>query len=61
VFGAQRVHVAFNVATALDKARTLAAPLPGGAPDALVLVTGSVVTVGDANRVLPAAPAAGAR
>ncbi|WP_328996159.1 bifunctional folylpolyglutamate synthase/dihydrofolate synthase [Kribbella sp. NBC_01245] len=54
VFGAQRVHVAFNVATALDKARTLAAPLPGNEPDGLVLVTGSVVTVGDANQVLPA-------
>ena len=33
VFGAQRIHVAFNVATALDKARALAAPLPGGTLD----------------------------
>ena len=55
VFGRQRIHVAFNVATAIEKARALAAPLPGCAPDALVLVTGSVVTVGDADRVLPAA------
>jgi len=54
VFGAQRIHVAFNVATAIEKARALAAPLPGHGPDALVLVTGSVVTVGDASRVLPA-------
>jgi dihydrofolate synthase/folylpolyglutamate synthase len=54
VFGAQRIHVAFNVATAIEKARALAAPLAGHAPDALVLITGSVVTVGDANRVLPA-------
>lgn len=54
VFGAQRVHIAFNVPTALDKARALAASLPAQPSDALVLVTGSVVTVGDAARVLPA-------
>ncbi|MFI6675393.1 bifunctional folylpolyglutamate synthase/dihydrofolate synthase [Kribbella sp. NPDC050470] len=59
VFGAQRIHVAFNVATAIEKARALAAPQPGRAPDALLLVTGSVVTVGDANRVLPPGPPMG--
>lgn len=55
VLGAERVHAARNVATAIEAARSLTA-LPDTGPDAVVLVTGSVVTVGDADLVLPTPP-----
>jgi dihydrofolate synthase/folylpolyglutamate synthase len=55
VLGAGRVRVAANVASALATARALAAgPVP--VPVSRVLVTGSVVTVADATRVLAAVP-----
>jgi dihydrofolate synthase/folylpolyglutamate synthase len=54
IFGPSRVHLARNVVTALEVAKAQAAP-PGSTREALVLVTGSVVTVGDADRVLPSA------
>lgn len=59
ILGAARVRRASNVATAITVARALAGvPVDGADPDeAVVLVTGSVVTVGDAARVLPVAPA----
>ena len=50
-----RVHIARNVEAALAVAQTRAAP-PGTAREGLVLVTGSVVTVADAERLLPAPP-----
>jgi dihydrofolate synthase/folylpolyglutamate synthase len=53
VFPPERVHLARNVVTAIQVARARATP-PGAAWDGLVLVTGSVVTVSDAARVLPA-------
>jgi dihydrofolate synthase/folylpolyglutamate synthase len=56
IFGAQRVHLAGNVPTALQMARSLAASPPDAVADTLVLVTGSVVTVGDASRILPSPP-----
>ncbi|MBB3039213.1 bifunctional folylpolyglutamate synthase/dihydrofolate synthase [Hoyosella altamirensis] len=52
VFGAQRIHVARDVAAAIEMAAGFAAPVRVPASDALVLVTGSVVTVGDATRFL---------
>lgn len=52
VFGAQRIHVARDVATAINVATGFAAPVLDQTPDSLVLVTGSVVTVGDASRFL---------
>lgn len=55
VFGAQRVHLAPTVETAIGLAKRFAAPARHGCvQSALVLVTGSVVTVGDAMRVVPA-------
>lgn len=53
VFPPERVHIARTVETALVVARGRAAP-PGAAREAVVLVTGSVVTVADAERLLPA-------
>jgi dihydrofolate synthase/folylpolyglutamate synthase len=55
VFGAERVHLARDVATAIDAAKALAATGTEAGDDPLVLVTGSVVTVGDADRLLPSA------
>jgi dihydrofolate synthase/folylpolyglutamate synthase len=52
VFGAEQVQVAADVATAVEAARSLAACVPGEPADSRVLVTGSVVTVGDARQVL---------
>ena len=53
VFGDHRVYVVADLATALAAARALAAPDPGLLPgDERVLVAGSVVTVGDAARLL---------
>jgi len=53
VFGHQRVHVAADLATALATARALATPVPARLPGGeRVLVAGSVVTVGDAARLL---------
>lgn len=49
-FGAARVRVAADVASGLAMARALAAD--GDAPGELILVSGSVVTVGDAVDVL---------
>ena len=50
VFGAERVHVAANVASGLAVARALAAD--DQEPAELILISGSVVTVGDAVDVL---------
>lgn len=55
ILPSSRVHIARNIDAALELAQTRAAP-PGTARDGLVLVTGSVVTVADAQRLLPAAP-----
>jgi len=52
IFPPGRVHLARNVETAIQVARGRAGP-PGAARDGLVLVTGSVVTIADASRVLP--------
>ncbi len=52
IFGTSRVHAAPSVASALESARSIAAADDNG--DAAVLVTGSVVTVGDASRFLSA-------
>ena len=51
----ERVHTAGSVAAALGVARGRAAPT-GAAGESVVLVTGSVVTVADAERLLPAPP-----
>lgn len=53
IFPPERVHIARSVETALAVARGRAAP-PGAAREAVVVVTGSVVTVADAARLLPA-------
>lgn len=53
IFAPSQVHIARNVETALTIARTRPAPL-GATTEAVVLVTGSVVTVADAERFLPA-------
>ncbi|THJ13125.1 dihydrofolate synthase, partial [Nocardioides sp.] len=50
-----QVHIASDVEAALAVAQTRAAP-PGAAREGLVLVTGSVVTVADAERLLAAPP-----
>jgi dihydrofolate synthase/folylpolyglutamate synthase len=50
-----RVHIARDVEAALAVAQARAAP-PGTSREGLVLVTGSVVTVADAERLLPAPP-----
>ncbi|HYH74136.1 MAG TPA: folylpolyglutamate synthase/dihydrofolate synthase family protein [Nocardioides sp.] len=57
IFASSRVHVAADVESALAVARTLPAR-PGSASEAIVLVTGSVVAVADAERLLeaPATP-----
>ena len=52
-FRPSQVHIARDVETALTVARTRAAP-SGADREAVVLVTGSVVTVADAERLLPA-------
>ena len=53
IFASSHVHVAADVDTALAAARALAAR-PGSTSEAMVLVTGSVVTVADAERLLEA-------
>ena len=53
IFAPSQVHIARDVETALAVARTRPAP-PGATTEAVVLVTGSVVTVADAERLLPA-------
>lgn len=53
VFPPERVHLASSVETALAVARGRAVP-PGAARESVVVVTGSVVTVADAERLLPA-------
>ena len=54
VFGSPRVHLAGDLAAAIESARELVGTrTPDGDP--LILVTGSVVTVGDADRLLASA------
>lgn len=55
VWEADRVHVARDVATAIAAAKSLAVAGGADGDDGVVLVTGSVVTVGDADRLLPSA------
>ena len=55
VFAPERVHVARDVATAIEAAKALAVTGDPEDGDPLVVVTGSVVTVGDADRILPSA------
>jgi dihydrofolate synthase/folylpolyglutamate synthase len=54
LFPPERVHVAATVEEALAVARKRAVPGPAG--ESVVVVTGSVVTVADAERLLPAPP-----
>ena len=57
IFAPARVHVASDVEAALRLARTRATSCAAGEP--MVLVTGSVVTVADAEGLLPAPPTPG--
>lgn len=58
IFGTSRVDTASSVASALESARAIA--VADADRDATVLVTGSVVTVGDASRVIRAPASADA-
>ncbi len=58
VFGPARVQVAPDVASAMEAAKAVAATSADSVGEAALLVTGSVVIVGDADRVL-APPLAG--
>ena len=53
VFGAERVRVASHLETAIECARDLVRSESECTLDGLVLITGSVVTVGDATGLLP--------
>lgn len=55
VFPPERVHIARTVESALAVARGRAAA-PGAGRESVVVVTGSVVTVADAEGLLPASP-----
>jgi len=60
VWGTDRVHVAQDVASAIAGARSLAVAGRTSSDGAIILVTGSVVTVGDADRLLPSPGRGGA-
>lgn len=60
VWGTDRVHVAHDVASAIAGARSLAVAGRTSSDGAIILVTGSVVTCGDADRLLGVARQGGA-